>query len=199
MEDGTFNTKDEEEFSLPKDLKIGLIHPIELTEECLVQWKTQLEDYEIKQPFEQINRKVYRLKSEEQDAKTVERFGGIKINCLSLYGKLTKYGWYRGSIGDGAGYYEFYKENGKIGIGAELKFSGTSIGVDNVEITIYDLAFYKAGTVQRGSYIYDKIKDSDLLMQREVPERFFSEILYDVEKATVSKTGIDLNWKKESR
>ncbi len=31
MEDGTFNTKDEDEFEMPENCKVALIHPLELT------------------------------------------------------------------------------------------------------------------------------------------------------------------------
>ena len=57
MEDGTFNTKDEDEFEMPENCKVALIHPLELTKEDLDEWKEQLENYEITQPIEQLNRK----------------------------------------------------------------------------------------------------------------------------------------------
>lgn len=199
MEDGTFNTKDEEEYKVPAEANIGLVHPVELSDEEIERWKSQLEDYEVKQPFEQVLRKVYRVKEEDNENSRVERFGGIKINGLSLLGKLTKFGWYRGSVRDGGCYTEFYKENLKLGMGAELGFSGVGVGYENEEVTIYDIAFYKAGTVQRGSYVYDSVKGSNLAKPGEVPERFFSEILYDVERSTASKTGTDENWRKNGR
>lgn len=55
MEDGSFNTVDEEELELPEDAVIGLIHPIELSKEERDAWKEQLEDYEIIQPVEQLD------------------------------------------------------------------------------------------------------------------------------------------------
>ena len=42
MEDGTFNTVDEEEFELPENASIGLVHPVELDEDLLDAWKQQL-------------------------------------------------------------------------------------------------------------------------------------------------------------
>ncbi len=199
MEDGSFNTKDEEEYEVPEEACIGLVHPVELPEDEIEQWKTQLEDYEVKQPFEQVLRKTYKAGEENIENSRVERFGGIKVNGLSLLGKLTKFGWYRGSVRDGGCYTEFYKENVRLGIGAELSFSGVGVGYENEEVTIYDVVFYKAGTVRRGSYVYDSVKDSGLLRPDEVPERFFSEILYDIERSTASKTGADENWKKDRR
>ena len=59
MEDGSFNTAEEEEYELPDNGRIGLVHPMELTGEEKEAWEQQLEDYEIVQPFEQLERSVY--------------------------------------------------------------------------------------------------------------------------------------------
>lgn len=195
MEDGTFNTKDEEEYKLLDDSLIGLVHPLELDEETLNDWIQQFEDYEIVQPFLQLDRKVYEANEKERDMKSVERFGGIKINGLSLVGKLTKMGGYRGSVQDGGGYYQFYKEDKKIGVGAELSFDWLAIGCEDEETIIYDLTFYKANTVERGSYVYDEIGEENIIIPKKVPERFFSEILYDVDRTLEAKTGFVSNWK----
>lgn len=66
MEDGTFNTVDEEEYQLPEMVDIGLVHPLELSEEELALWKEQLSDYEIIQPIEQLERPVFRVTDEEK-------------------------------------------------------------------------------------------------------------------------------------
>ena len=76
MEDGSLNTADEEEYELPKEARIGLVHPVELTKEELEAWKGQLEDYEIIQPISQLDRPVYRLEEEEKGKKSLERFEG---------------------------------------------------------------------------------------------------------------------------
>lgn len=83
MEDGTFNTIDEEEHELTPDTVIGLIHPLELSEEERELWKEQLEDYEVIQPFPQIVREVFLVAEDEKV--TVERFGVFKsmvVRCL---------------------------------------------------------------------------------------------------------------------
>ena len=54
---------------------------------------------------------------EENDKVTVERFGGILLNGRSLFGKMTKLGWIRGSVQDGGVYYTFYKEDTRTGLG----------------------------------------------------------------------------------
>ncbi|MDP4146324.1 MAG: DUF4132 domain-containing protein [Bacillota bacterium] len=198
MEDGTFNTKEEEEFEIPEGVMIGLVHPLELEEADLEAWKTQLEDYEIEQPFLQLSRPVYNLAEEEANMKWIERFGGKVIYGLSLVGKLTKLGWYKGSIQDGGSYYQLYKENKILGLGAEISFDALGIGWEDHDTTIYEVVFYKAGTVERGSYVYDEVTDKNMIIPLKVPKRFFSEILYDVDRALESSTSFNKSWKKSS-
>jgi hypothetical protein len=195
MEDGSFNTKDEEEYEILEDALIGLVHPLEIEGETLENWSQQFEDYEIVQPFSQLQRKIYRVTEEEEKMKDIERFAGTKINGLSLVGKLTKMGWYRGSVQDGGGYYQFYKEDEKIGIGAELQFDYLGVGYEDEETTIYELTFYKASTVERGSYVYDEVTEENTILPAKVPERFFSEILYDVDRTLEAKTGFAAKWR----
>ena len=197
MEDGTFNTKDEDEFEIPEDCEIGLVHPLELTDGDIDLWKEQLENYEIKQPVEQLNRRVFVITEEEKNMSYVDRFGGKIINGLSLSGKIMGAGWYRGSVQDAGGYYDFYKEDKALGLGAELSFEGLFVGDENEDTTIYVIRFYKAGTVERGSYVYDEIKKENLLKLNDVPNRFFSETMYQVDKALASSTMTNEEWKNK--
>ena len=139
MEDGSFNTVDEEAYELPQTGTIGLVHPIELEEESLAAWKEQLSDYEVIQPIEQMERTVYRPTEEEKEQTELTRFGGKLLNGLSLSGRLQNMGWYRGSVQDAGGYYTFYREDGDIGV--ELEFSGCFIGNENEEVTVYGAQF----------------------------------------------------------
>lgn len=184
MEDGSFNTVDEEEYELAENSFVGLVHPIETGEEILAAWKEQLSDYEVTQPIEQLERPVYRITEEERNQKELTRFGGKLLNGLSLSGKLQGQGWYRGSVQDAGGYYSFYREDGEMGV--ELEFSGAFVGDENEEVTVYGASFYDAGTVKRGSYVYDTIKKEHLHSLGEVSPRYFSEIVLQLTKATAS-------------
>ena len=72
-------------------------------------------------------------------------------------------------------------------LGAELHFSGTYIGGQNEEVTIEDVRFYPAGTIERGSYVYDEADDKKALLLEQVPPRYFSEIILQLSKVTASK------------
>ena len=89
MEDGTFNTQEGQEYTLPEQARIGLVHPVELSDSEKAAWKEQLADYEITQPVEQLDRPVYLMTEAEADSKYLERFGGCVLNALSLNGKVT--------------------------------------------------------------------------------------------------------------
>ncbi len=155
MEDGSFNTAEEEEYELPDNMQIGLVHPIELEEETLTAWKEQLSDYEIHQPFPQIERSVYQIHPEEKGKTALHRFTGMSINNLSLLGKMTKFGWEKGIPGN-AGWFTEYcrtdiehqeKHGDKIqfiGYYAKLEFSGMDISsyVKSENVTIEDITFW---------------------------------------------------------
>jgi len=197
MEDGTFNTVDEEEYTLPEDARIGLVHPVELDPDTLEGWRQQLEDYEIRQSIDQLSRTVHTLDESRAGEKALEDFGGKLLNGLSLSGKLLQQGWYRGSVQDGGVFYCFYREDRDLGIGAELRFSGTAVGYDDGEnVTVYDAVFY-TGTVNRGSYVYDTVPAEQIVPLGRVPERYFSEIVHQLTRATASSTETNENWKSE--
>ncbi|MFR8334610.1 MAG: hypothetical protein ACLU9S_21505 [Oscillospiraceae bacterium] len=48
------------------------------------------------------------------------------LSGLSLMGKLTTLGWYRGSVQDAGCFYELYREDGDVGV--NLSFSGCYVG-----------------------------------------------------------------------
>ena len=120
------------------------------------------------------------------------------MNALSLGGKLQNLGWYRGSVQDAGGFDTYYREDASVGLGAELHFSGSYVGADyEDEVTVYDVRFYKAGTIQRGSYVYDEADDKKAIVLSEVPARYFSEIVLQMKQATASSQERDEGWKKQ--
>ena len=195
MEDGSFNTSEEDEYTLPQNVVIGLVHPIDLSEEELSAWKEQLSDYEIIQPIEQLERKVYVINEEEKGTLDLNRFKGRTLNGMALLGKLEKLGWYKGSVKDGGWYDDFYREDVVkrikredgtiqfIGNAAELHFSGMGVGYyeHEEEVTVENIRFYTPGTVKRGSYEYDEADDKKAIKLDGIHPRYFSEIVNQLE------------------
>lgn len=217
MEDGSFNTADEEEYVFPEggflkdasaeqplenggaeesgiqeesgvpeesirqERMIGLVHPLELSKEELSAWKTQLEDYETAQPFEQLNRPVYGMTEEEKEEGVLGRFHDTLINGLSLSGRLLGMGWSRGEIMD-AGFFEsYYRKDGVMG--AELTFSGSSVGCENDEVTVYDLYFYRQSDRMPETGAYALLSKENRCRIKDVSPRYFSEVVLQIAKA----------------
>ena len=148
----------------------------------------------MEQSIEQLSRPIFRVTEAEIGHKSLERFGGLMLSCLSLMGKLMGMGWYRGSVQDAGGFYDFYREDGEIGV--DLSFSGSFVGDPSETVTLYDAVFYRAGTVARGSYVYDEPTGENIFLLDEVDPRYFSEIVYQLQKASASSEERDMDWKK---
>ncbi|MDE6056198.1 MAG: DUF4132 domain-containing protein, partial [Lachnospiraceae bacterium] len=188
MEDGTFNTVDEEEYILPEDALIGLVHPVELSEDILSAWKEQMSDYEIVQPIEQLERSVFRVTEEEKEEIELTRFGGVVVNSLSLSGKLQNMGWYKGEVGDGGGFDTYYRYD--YDKNAELIFSGDYIACSDANIDIYEVHF--AQTIASEVSIEGNVTGEALRLAPcklgKVDPRYFSETVLQLTKATASST-----------
>ena len=144
---------------------------------------------------------MYYRTQEEQDQKSLERFGGVIVNDLSLGGKLQAMGWYRGSVQDAGGFYSYYREDKELSLGAELHFSGSFVGGANEDVTVYEARFYRIGGpeggIKRGSYVYDEANDSNSCCLKEVPERYFSEVVLQLARATAASKERNENWKNK--
>lgn len=187
MDDGSFTTADGDEFTLPKDAQIGLVHPLELTEDQISVWKEQLSDYELTQPFDQLGRTVFRPDDKELPCNCITRFENFPVNSVALINKMTKSGWYKGDAEDAGFFYYFYREDVKSrtlnedgtttyeGWGSLLVHSGASTVIydfEGEEVTLEKLVFFKAGHVPeyyRQDNTWVKISDVD--------PRYFSETM----------------------
>lgn len=169
MDDGSFTNIDEDEFEIPENAEIGLVHPIELTDEQRNLWAEQLSDYEIIQPFSQLGRPFYKPDESELKQDYISRFDGKEVSDYTLRGKLTKLGWEAGTPQDG-GYFMEFVHNDEITVSesysTEIEFSGMCIDfMQNEMMTLGDLFFYDGQTERH------KIKIKD------VNPRYFSEII----------------------
>ena len=194
MEDGSFNTSDENEYTLPQNAVIGLMHPIDLSEEELSAWKEQLSDYEIVQPIDQLERRVYTINEEEKGELDLNRFKGRTIDGTALLGKLERLGWYKGGIQDAGMFYTFYREDivkrikiedgtvQLIGNAVELHFSGMNVNYafykENT-VEIENIRFYVPGTVKQDSY--GKVDDNKAIKLDQIHPHYFSEIVNQLE------------------
>ncbi|MDE6849075.1 MAG: DUF4132 domain-containing protein [Ruminococcus sp.] len=168
MDDGSFTNIDENEFEIPENAEIGLVHPIELTDEQRASWSEQLSDYEIIQPLNQLGRQFYKPDESELNQEGISRFEGKEVSDYTLRGKLTKMGWETGCPQDAGFFMEFVHDDDitvSEGYRTEIEFSGMCIDLmQNEMMTLETLYFYRKGTNKKL-----KIKD--------VNPRYFSEIV----------------------
>ena len=170
LEDGSFNTVDDEEFVLPKTAQIGLVHPIELSDQELSAWKQQLKDYEVVQPFAQLERRIFKAADEEKGMDRIERFSGRIKKSMELASAMNRIGWSKGEVKDGPIIDDFIREDiftRNSGIKARLEHSGMGVDVyrgEETNVTIGELYFYQLPGGER-------IKIADLR------DRYFSEIM----------------------
>ncbi|XVQ15886.1 DUF4132 domain-containing protein [Spirillospora sp. CA-255316] len=93
-EDRTFADARDEAFTLPGTATVGIAHPLDLGDE-LAAWREVLEDYEILQPFPQIERPTYAFTEEERGSDHLARFGGLTVRTVRVLA-LRHRGWMRG-------------------------------------------------------------------------------------------------------
>ncbi|MGA1130948.1 MAG: DUF4132 domain-containing protein [Prochlorotrichaceae cyanobacterium] len=130
-EDGSLSDREDEEWNLPeapsaaseagsgvagsrvagsrdKAWRIGLPHALELEPPVLQQWSLLFADYEILQPWPQLNRPTYHLTPEQQTAKILKTWEGHEVS-LGRVLALEKRGWRKGEAWDSGWAGEFLK------------------------------------------------------------------------------------------
>ena len=177
MEDGTFNTADEEEYEISNvNNLISLVHPMELKSEELETWKEQLEDYEVVQPIIQLDIPVYKITQENENNTEIMDYSdkGFYVSTLrSNAAKLdftVEYEDY--GVGEGCGYYD-EKNNIKIVIQTDEFFPGDY----GTPIKIKRIIFLEGNTkVDFVSYENEKNSKNNikLLELKDVPKKTLS-------------------------
>ena len=91
-EDGAYSDEAERSVTLEDAARIVIAHPVTLEEGARARWRQILEDYEIVQPFPQIERELVDLSPEELAASTTSRFAGARPTTRRFWG-LKHRGW----------------------------------------------------------------------------------------------------------
>jgi len=83
---------------------IGIVHPLELDEASKAAWGEVLADYELVQPFKQLDRPIFRLPENQGDDTKLHDLPKGKFPATKLIGAFNKYGWERGEALDAGTY-----------------------------------------------------------------------------------------------
>jgi hypothetical protein len=101
-EDGTLADLEDAVTTLADDARVGIVHPLFLTDELRVAWAQRLGDYEILQPFDQIGRRVDRVVPGTEDDAPFRKAAEREVGLGALIGALEARGW-RTAMPDGDG------------------------------------------------------------------------------------------------
>ncbi|MEI0596142.1 DUF4132 domain-containing protein [Brachyspira pilosicoli] len=175
MEDGSFNTFDEEEYIFEDSLKnkknITLVHPIELDEEKLSKWRNQLSDYEILQPINQLNLLFEEVKEEHIKNNKIISFEDKEITAGEIMSMANKMSFERSrDIEDGGSYNCYELKDSILEIACRINFEYMWFGMDASEkVTFIDITFHKLD--ENSNYDYE-----ECVNPLEINKRFTSSI-----------------------
>ena len=144
MEDGTFNTVDEEEYTLKEDSLITLVHPLELDADTIEKWESQLSDYEIVQPIEQLNLKYEEITEKDIAEDRINSLNSKTIKAGVLMSLASKYDMARGEAMDGGSFSEYILKDTYLNISVHISFDYMYFGMDtNEDVSFGDIEFYE--------------------------------------------------------
>ena len=110
-----------------------------------------------------------------------------------MINRLIKLGWNIGSVTDGGGFHEMYKELLELNLGVEVTFDsypfngGFGYEADSEDglIGIEMVEFYRLGSIKRGSYIYEELEEKHRYKPEELKGRLVSELILQGKKAFI--------------
>ena len=172
------------------DTIIGMIHPLELDQAMLDSWRAHMKRMKVKQPFPQLDRPVELLDPLHGNRREISLTKDRELSAGTFRSRAEKRGWTRGSVVDAGGISSYYKLYPGAGVEVNLPTEDLWIGCDPMDgITLGSATFAKAGTIERGSYIYNEPEPDDPRVLRfdQVPPVVFSETISDLKAIIVTK------------
>jgi hypothetical protein len=171
--------------------KIGLVHPMDLSEEENNEWKKYLSEKGIEPPFTQIERPVYTVAEDEKEKTISYMFEDTTLNSATFKSRAEKLGWRRGSVVDAGEVSSYRKSYDDKLLEVFVKTEGMGVQLDfDSQVTLGEFYFIKQGSIVTGSYTYDEPrdeKDERLIKFADVPKIIYSETINDLKKITKKK------------
>ncbi|WP_330179526.1 DUF4132 domain-containing protein [Nocardia sp. NBC_01503] len=106
-EDRTLADIDDAAVELADTARVRIAHPLELGD-TIEAWGEVFADYEITQPFRQLDRPVYELTADERASGDLSRFADVTVPVGALLGLVGR-GWERGYAQDGGVQHELIR------------------------------------------------------------------------------------------
>jgi len=177
------------------DASIGMVHPLELDPSGLQAWQAHLSRFKIVPPFPQLERPVERCETTHHNRRQLSTAEGQEISYATFRSRAEKRGWVRGSVVDAGGISSYYKLFPGAGVEVSLDTGDMYVGMDPMETVTLGIArFCTAGSIQRGSYVYDEPTENDprILTFGQVPPVVYSETVSDLKAIIARKEAADL-------
>ena len=192
LEDGSLTDVNDDAVKLPASGTVGIIHPLELSEEVRDQWRQHFSDYSVVAPFPQMERSVITPTDEEKKLLATGKWSGSELNAMTFKNRAEKLGWRRGSVCDAGMVGCYWKDFAETGVDVFLAVNDMYVGIGMDEtISLSHLYFVKHGSVKIGSYVYDEPSvencDERLIPFEKVPQIAFSEAFGDMGKIAFIK------------
>ncbi len=129
-EDQTYADVEDDEITLAGVVEVGLLHPLELSDEARLAWAELFSDYELVSPFPQLGREIYRLREEEIRATEITRFTDTGVPAIALVRILEGRGWQRGQVDkDTLMFYGHVKSFPRVGVTAKIEYDGIEVNL----------------------------------------------------------------------
>jgi hypothetical protein len=175
----------------PSDARVRLWHPIDATEDEVVEWRRYLLEHQVRQPFKQAFREVYAATiAEDQTNLYSNRFAAHILRYPQARALMTVRRWSSNFLGPFDG--------GQTGV-AKREFPSHGIRAEFWHDAVIDLQDAAGGDVENCTT--DQVRfvrfgrAEELIPIREVPPRVFSEAMRDVDLfVSVTSVGADRNW-----
>lgn len=170
-EDASLMDLEDDEIELQNG-KIGIIHPLRMTDKQKKDWSAKFYALDIVQPFLQMNRPTFYLSEDEKGKSLLMRYNrkGAEKGGRATQGYFERRGW-RKEVSDG-GCFDMSKTFKREGIYVFLKVTGMCIGYYDEAVEFGIITFRKIGVSSGG--------ESKLELQN-VPDIVFSEVIADMD------------------
>jgi len=180
--EGDFTDAQDDAVELDGRCVMGIAHPIELSDEARDAWLALFADYEIIQPFEQLQRPVFELDEEERLASFSERFYAFRTTQGLIRARLEPRGWIYGDPQDAGEVRSLVRRIPRHGLSAILFLDrGPYIGHfdPDEECEIEALGLYEDLQIK---YVYANTPLQPVVLG-DVSPVVMSELMYDIAQA----------------
>ncbi len=128
-EDGSLADRSDTTWSLPEAAEVGIVHALDLPEAERSAFGQLFGDYELLQPFEQLNRDCHALTDAERGTGELTRWERLEVPVGKVLG-LENRGWQKGRVWDAGSIWDVVKELGQARVSLALH-PGLIVGLLN--------------------------------------------------------------------